>query len=847
MSEGVLTVEEIVQLLRNPNSVVQVETNPNMWVGVKGYTAAGQVKTQKAKGLYALNQGGFQTPWYAIIRHEDAAEAALKRAARAVPGWAEALARGETPTVFARPCPIRPRHGFVDSRPIHDAETLAAVMREAKAEDEEAEVIIMPFLDAAFSAIWTPSSLSMGPGNDGATSGKDAIHLQQTSDYMRQHHSGVLKSAGVGEDDDPFIEIVVTGGKKPPPGAVLDGFDSKYRTQLVQLRAGPRLGHHVDYIPGTVEVSNIVETRGESLLEWERRVQDLGIGDVVWHPGGTLASHYSVHCITKGIPVLISREPRIGEVLEPTESLPDYDMLSCIQGLMAGMSVRIGSKVKTVVNQMTGRHQHTYEYMDNVGEAVRIGHLCWAAHNAGLLRGSNTYHIGYCAAIMHRFGTAACLGEARHATGGRERKERDQIYKTAFSNPFQARKKLQRALWLFKNYHWGGGYGGEAWAECTQSVLDMDTAIIKLLNGDGAVVDLVQTFNRSVDKAHNHGWWLNKWAETHLFQQAADGNPQVVFEALPAMWEAEGLRGKTVPKAIQERVAKLDALGEYTPTKEVKAIVEGRTRHSQSEVKAQQAAVKAQQEQQAKQYENLVKPHSVGVVAVAKPSNDVWGSVPTMHIQWKTKGQVEGGRKIKYFTFNTTGKIEGMCEFCESALKYIAAHNSELNHGSFSGSGNKYFTLAVDEAGVIYVPEWLLIDAKAYYGWSTTGHSAGSGEGGYGNNGCKIMETFPAPKGFQFADGTHPSHMYIKQPDGVTTSTMAAGPSLTSLFDKFKAMDAAAIAGAIPATSVATKDADIQDEEEDLWDDDPGDDYDEPDEYDEDVGDSEEEDAESKD
>lgn len=771
MDSAVLTVEEIIAILKDPTSAPQIEVNPNVWVGGKGAIQLDKVKTQKVSGLVALDRSGYQTPWYCVIRHEDAVPLAIKRVERYISSWGE---RG----AFARPCPVVPRHGFVDSRPVKNADDLLAAIREAKTEDEDAELLLMPFLDARFSAIWTPSSVSLGPGNDGATSGRDAIQIPQQSDYMRYHKGEMLKSARVGDDQDPYVEVVVTMKKWEP-----DNYERSlgtHQVHLVQLRAGPKVGHQTDYVPTKADVKRVIKVNGESLLEWEKLVAGFGPGDVVWHPGGTLASHYSVHCMLNKVPVLISHEPVVGDTLVPTDKLEDYDMASCVRGLMAGMSVRIGNKVEVD----RAARKTIPVFIDEVGEGVRIAHLCWATHNAGFLRGTHSYQLGYVSAIMHRFGSAACIGEARHATAGGPRRERSQIYKTAFSNPFQARKKLQSALWLFQNYPWGGGYGGAAWAECTKSVLDLDMAILKLLKGDSKVEDLAEALNRSVDKAHNHGWWLNKWAETSLFQQAANGDPRVLFQALPSIWQSEQMKALEVPKLISDGIAGLDDLGKYEPSSDVKAVVEQRARAAEKKVEALKAV-------QVKTYDNMTKPKSPAVEAMGKLAHSL------IHVQWKTAKQVAGTRDIKYFTINHMPTE--LCECCKTVVNLCnSGYGSQFyTTESMSGSHNSYMPFYCDAEGGVFFSKESLAQAASLAGMTNI-HANDE-------HGCKIIDTQPTPVGFGFADSTPNQFMWIKSPMDQATEAVDAikavtGEGALATFKDFLA--------ALPATPSDTDDTD---------------------------------------
>src|SRR5207237_6510131 len=80
------------------------------------------------------------------------------------------------PQLFARPCPVRPRHGFVDSRKVKAFDPdVINLLKESWAEDPDAELLLTPYIPAEFSGVWRPGLLVLGPGHDGATSGHSSI------------------------------------------------------------------------------------------------------------------------------------------------------------------------------------------------------------------------------------------------------------------------------------------------------------------------------------------------------------------------------------------------------------------------------------------------------------------------------------------------------------------------------------------------------------------------------------------------------------------------------------------------------------------------------------------------
>ena len=78
---------------------------------------------------------------------------------------------------FARPCPLIPRHGFVDSRPVKNKADIKKLFDEIKAQDPDGEMILGPYFDKVdYNAVLVNSGmLSIGPNNDGATAGKSSI------------------------------------------------------------------------------------------------------------------------------------------------------------------------------------------------------------------------------------------------------------------------------------------------------------------------------------------------------------------------------------------------------------------------------------------------------------------------------------------------------------------------------------------------------------------------------------------------------------------------------------------------------------------------------------------------
>ncbi len=126
-------------------------------------------RTQKAKGVLGLKAEGFATfnvPSAQLFQNpQDIAAQKL---------WVEAHG-----TWFVRPCPVRPRHGFVESREAKTVDEIVKIMVKTLAADPKGEILLLPKIIGNASAVWLPESgtITVGPSNDGATKGYDTLTL----------------------------------------------------------------------------------------------------------------------------------------------------------------------------------------------------------------------------------------------------------------------------------------------------------------------------------------------------------------------------------------------------------------------------------------------------------------------------------------------------------------------------------------------------------------------------------------------------------------------------------------------------------------------------------------------
>lgn len=455
---------------------------------------ASVVKSQKVKGILALMGAGFQLP-------------PIHGLVQGIEGVTEA---GWLPfPLFARPCPTVPCHGFVDSRIVKSSAELKKVVEETIAADPEGEVLLMALIDSKLNTVWTPGLLSIGMGHDGATSGKDTLNIPINATWPPKGEGKVLKSAGIGEGEWPYIEAVVR----------LDG-----STYLTQLRAGPKVKGAIqpDFIPHKVEVKGVVRPEGEDLLAWMEKVKTFSPGTVVYHPGGSLVDHFTVHCRTADVPCIMTFEPKVGDVLEPTKiKLPSPEAV--LKGIIAGGKVKLPSTAWA--------------------NAVYLGGL--GLHHSAAMSGEAGKWIGMAAALICRMGSMALSGEARHLRSVHPKPPRQQVYRKAASWSLQRHYRRVRGLINIHRYgdFEGGAIGGIKWAMCGKATMELFNAIGELVRkpNDEGVKNLIFALNVAVNQAHNGGWWLNKFASAHEFDEVKFGDARILTSIAPFLLEMEGV------------------------------------------------------------------------------------------------------------------------------------------------------------------------------------------------------------------------------------------------------------------------------------------------------------------
>ena len=495
-----------------------------------------EVQTQKAKGIRALEQvvrelgpesmAPLISDIYSARKIADLSDGDFRHFYWRLESMIGVQNQGEG--FFMRPCPMRPRHGFVDSRRMPDEmssaqEAILEIARETINADPDGEIAFHAFIDAAINAVLTTNSVVLGPGHDGATAGKQSITIPIATPKLKETLEPF--DLGIGDSESPYLEFVEsakTGLRLP---------------YLTQVRAGPETQCADDYVPFRVKVSQVIPVNGDmDLLEWEAQAQSLKQvkGVVVYHPGGSISSHFGVHCVINEIPYITTHEPKVGDLITNTSEAAwedsDYAYLAKLIKQYDAMPPRMNAPAYAISE------------WDSFGGVARF--VIAALHGTGsLMQSRSEYAFRTVAAGLvyaSKLFNALTLGEFRHAaentvnetparmlaehfgfSGSPERSGRASLYWEAINKPMGRNyAKNVIAYHVYCQPVWADGYGGSSWGECAKVSHEFTNNIMQfVLEPSGERLrSALNSFNVIITLAHNNGWWLNKVIPQATFQ-----------------------------------------------------------------------------------------------------------------------------------------------------------------------------------------------------------------------------------------------------------------------------------------------------------------------------------------
>lgn len=411
--------------------------------------------------------------------------------------------------LFARPCPLTPRHGFVDSRVVNNIDQLENLLKEVKLADPKGELLLMPFIKADYNAVLCSSGyLSVGPGHDGATAGNDSVSFPVAP--VKIHHSVRMKS-GLSTKSTVFIEAVFKKRRTRTPDDYHVGQPKTF--YITQLRGGPKVNALNDFIPDRIDVKKIV-TPHNDLLKWESDVKKFVPGTIVYGKGHTLASHAAIHCIINKIPFITSFEPHVGESIYPTPTTQvKFNKEMFMTGVTAGCYSKL-SKRKMLHFSATVLHNWAY--------------LSTSEHSSWLL--------GMTAVYLSKILCALSYGEYRHCQkkplkikGIKSSYTRNSIYSTVM-DATKFNLYIKNAFKIKKEFcskeKFRRGFGGKLWADAVKHTISIWNAIVVIQDckslTPSKVNSLISSINKSINLVHNNGWLFNKISDQSTMEKIAN-------------------------------------------------------------------------------------------------------------------------------------------------------------------------------------------------------------------------------------------------------------------------------------------------------------------------------------
>lgn len=492
------------------------------------------IKTQKARGYKMLGSRSFSNMERPYLQ----SSYILPQNIPWLRGHSGVIS-GSTPW-FARPCPVTPRHGFVESREVHDFNEACDVLAEARAVDPDAEVLLVRKLSGKYSGIATNMGVTWGLGNDGVTGSKGNTFLIPSPPSEPAVWNGMFTTWGYADIKEVgYVELVESNGD----------------VQAVQFRDGPQLPATRDFIPAKVKVKEVLWERPD-LMEWETLIKSKQHtkGLVVQLKKGTaLSAHAAVHAIALGIPAVGSHHVEVGEILKPGADQPkrltvmDYNTLND-QMIMWSNDRQNEDKYNRILTAIAS--VHAMSVWDNSPHLINLRAFAIPA--------------------LIRFLAAASHGELRHwwnngpgryvadqpttpfthpeAEGSMRGLVRGQVYDEVFRFSFgRIERNLKTLVVDYGHKDWGQrrkpyntltsemkrqwrkdhrkqfAYGGPNWANVAQVTLNLVNAYFAFQTQPNSVTwgEVIIAANNAIHTAHNGGLALSKWIHDEDFHNVA--------------------------------------------------------------------------------------------------------------------------------------------------------------------------------------------------------------------------------------------------------------------------------------------------------------------------------------
>lgn len=424
---------------------------------------------------------------------------------------------------FARPCPKVPRHGFIESQVVFNKDELLRLFKKVLKEDPSGEMLIGPHLkNVSYNAVYVSTgTLSIGIGNDGATGGKGSVSFPV---------------AGITSDKD-FLSAV---GIKPEEAMFIEAVNTCNRWYLTQIRGGPKVSNESeDFIPHTMVVGKVIAP-SQDMLSWEKKTAAFPPGTVVYGGEGfTLASHAAVHCILHSIPFITTFKPMPGQTIRATEvgTGPIFNRKDFKKGVQFALK-------NTVHSGLRHELMFTTAVLHNWAQLRKSQYACML--------------MGISAVVFAKLCMALLYGEYRHYENKISEDDRNAIYFNVRNDCKRYIYGLENVFSIFNSKQWSSSFGGFAWANCTWYTMNLWKAIISIYNNkpetvsETEIASLIGEINKTVNQAHNNGWWFNKIAEHEVLDWAATEPGLNALYCADSFYESLGAqKEKNIPMRLK--------------------------------------------------------------------------------------------------------------------------------------------------------------------------------------------------------------------------------------------------------------------------------------------------------
>ena len=475
-----------------------------------------QFRTQKVRGMAALvspHTNFFIYPYNPL----SGKGLSLLKTAIVLPYQTDAR---HLSNMFARPCPSRPRHGFVESRRVETTQSINSMFQQAKIEDPDAEMVVMALANGRCSALSVPNMLTLADGFSGCTAG-GTVYSVSIPHTPISYSPTLLAHAGV--KDTPYAEYVEHDGQMAP----------------VQLRDGPAVnGVQKNYIPHDIPPNPEILLCMGDLIAFQ---QQLHAADpkksVVIGTGKPLTSHYGAHAISYGIPFITEPEltDRLGKgIPKNTDETPDARYWQIARRLKELMRTPLAEHAM-IHNPADGKV--TSKLARSVAYALTVAHLCpvWPKDRCDLnsITADGLFHFigGFAAALLGE------LRHLRHTTHNGNlvrvttipkfsfQEKRDGTFGHATQIPVYNLITCLSAVEVdFLHGTWNSSYGGGPWASAAMALHTLVSRAYTFMEQPNANTwgALLRDWHTCINEQHNGGYVLNKFIPNSVFSAAAD-------------------------------------------------------------------------------------------------------------------------------------------------------------------------------------------------------------------------------------------------------------------------------------------------------------------------------------